>query len=101
MKGFDKMKMLAFGKDCGSFPNEHGEIVEYWKVSGVKLADYVEQVNDGVRITVGGICNRFSCTSSVFNSLPDDAQSYDGGLMLDVDFDDKKKIVGVDLADED
>ena len=90
--------MLAFGKDCGSFPNEHGEIVEYYKISAVKLADYVEQVNDGVKITVGGLCSRFSCTSSVFNDLPDDPVDYADGLLLDVDFDDKKKIVGVELA---
>lgn len=92
------MKLLAFGKNCGSFVNDAGEVVEFFKLSAVKLAEYVEQKNDGVNVTVGGECNKFSVLKSVFDALPDDPESYDGGLLLDVDFDDKKKIFSVDLA---
>lgn len=92
------MKMLVFGKNGGSFPNDDGEIVEYYKISGVKFVRYVEQKNDGVNITVGGECGKYSVIKSVFDALPDDAESYDGGLLLDIDFDDKKKIVHVDIA---
>lgn len=98
MKGFDIMKMLVFGKNCGAFTNDDGEFVEFFKVSGVKSAQYVEQKNDGVNITVGGECNKYTVIKSVFNVLPDDAESYDGGLLLDVDFDDKKKIVSADIV---
>ena len=93
------MKMLVFGKNCGAFPNDNGEIVEFYKLSAVKYAEYVEQKNDGVNITVGGECGKYSVIKSVFDALPDDAESYDGGLLLDVDFDDKKKIVHADIAD--
>ena len=92
------MKMLVFGKSGGSFPNDNGEIVEYYKVFGVKFARYVEQKNDGVNIVVGGECGKYSVIKSVFDALPDDAESYDGGLLLDIDFDDKKKIVHADVA---
>lgn len=91
------MKMLCYGKDCGSFPNDQGVIVDFWKLSLVKPADYIDQVNDGVKIVVGGQCNRFSCSQSVFESMPDDAIDYEGGLAVNVEFDDKKKIVGIDL----
>lgn len=96
---FDFMKMLAFGKNCGSFENDNGEVIEYYKISAVKLAEYVKQTNDGVNIQVGGECGKYSCTSNVFKSLPDDPVDYAAGLLLNVDFDDKKKIVEVDLAD--
>ena len=92
------MKVLAFGKNCGAFPNDNGEVIEFFKLSAVKLSNYVEQKNDGVNITVGGECSKFTVTKFVFQALPDDAESYEGGLLLDVDFDDKKKIVDVDLA---
>ena len=99
MKGFDVMKMLVYGKNCGSFVNDNGEVVEFWKLSGVKFARYVDQKDDGVNKVIGGECNKYSVLKSVFESLPDDAESYDGGLLLDVDFDDKKKIVHCDIAD--
>jgi len=92
------MNMLVFGKNCGSFPNDDGVIVEFYKLSGVMLPEYVEQINDGVNITVGGECGKFSVSKSVFDSLPDDVESYEGGLLLDVDFNAKKKIVHADIA---
>ena len=92
------MKMICYGKDCGSFPNEQGVIVEFWKLSLVKPAQYIDQINDGVKVVVGGQCSRYSCTQSVFESLPDVAKDYLGGLDLNIEFDDKKKIVGVDLV---
>ena len=99
MKGFDVMKMLVYGKNCGAFANDDGELIEFWKISGVKLARYVDQKDDGVNKTIGGECNKYSVTKSVFDVLPDDVESYDGGLLLNVDFDDKKKIVFADIAD--
>lgn len=93
------MKLLVFGKDCGAFPNDQGEIVEYWKISAVKPANRVQQVNDGVKITVGGTASRFSCTQSVFELLPDDLGSYPPeGVLYDLEFDDKGKIVCVDIV---
>lgn len=89
------MKILAFGKNCGSFTNDQGEVVEYYKLSGVK---FVAQVDDGVNKLVGAECGKFSMTKDAFNDLPDDAESYENGLMLQCDFDDKKKIIGVDVA---
>ena len=92
------MKMLVFGKDCGSFPNDRGEIVDYWKISAVKPAKFVEQVNNGPKLTVGGTASRFSCTQSVFETLPDDLESYPNeGVLYDLEFNDKGKIVGVEI----
>ena len=54
MKGFDVMKMLVYGKNCGSFVNDNGEVVEFWKLSGVKFARYVDQKDDGVNKVIGG-----------------------------------------------
>lgn len=98
MKGFDILKMLVFGKNCGSFENDDGKVVEFFKISAVKFARYVEQIDDGVYRTVGGECNKYSVLPSVFSVLPDDAESYDGGLLLDVEFDDRKKIVAVEIV---
>ena len=92
------MKMLCYGKNKGSFPNDKGEVIEFWKVSCVKLAEYVEQKNDGVNVQVGGECGKYSCTSSIWDALPDDAKDYVGGLLLNVGFDEKKKIVEVDYV---
>ena len=92
------MNMLVFGKNCGTFPNDDGVVIEYYKISGVMSADYVEQVNDGVNVTIGSECGKFSVSKSVFDSLPDDIESYDGGLLLDVDFNSKKKIVHAEIV---
>ena len=73
------LKMLFFGKNCGSFENDDGKVVEFFKISAVKFARYVEQIDDGVYRTVGGECNKYSVLPSVFSVLPDDAESYDGG----------------------
>lgn len=91
------MKMLAYGKNKGTFVNDSGEAIEYFKLSAVKLAEYVDQKNDGLNVTIGGECGKYSCTSSIWESLPDDPKDYVGGLLLDVGFDEKKKIVEVDL----
>lgn len=93
------MKMLCFGKNCGSFVNDNGEVINYWKLSLVKLSEYVEQKSDGINIQVGGECGKFSCTSAIFDCLPDDVKDYDGGLLLNVGFDEKKKIVECSYAD--
>ena len=92
------MKMLCYGKNRGSFPNDRGEIVEYCKISAVKLAEYVEQKNDGVNITFGGECGKYSCTSSIWEALPDDPKDYVDGLLLNVGFDEKKKIVEAEIC---
>lgn len=92
------MNMLVFGKNCGSFTDDDGVVIEYYKISGVMGVDYVEQVNDGVNLTIGSECGKFSVTKSVFELLPDDLESYDGGLLLDVDFNSKKKIVHADIV---
>ena len=92
------MKLIAFGKKCGVFANDRGEAVNFSKVFAVKPSEYVDQKDDGVNITVGGECNGYRCTADVFVSLPDSAKDYDGGLPIIVEFDDKQRIIHVDLA---
>lgn len=89
------MKITVFGKNCGSFVTDNGEAISYFKVSGVKSVD---QLSDGVNKTVGYSCEKFKISDSAFADLPDDIESYEGGLPINADFDDKGKIVAVELA---
>lgn len=92
------MKMLVYGKNCGSFSNDDGENVKFYKLSALKFAQFVEQKNEKYTKVIGGECNKYSVLKSIFDDLPDDAESYDGGLLLDVEFDDKKKIVVANIV---
>lgn len=92
------MEMRIFGKQGGSFTNSEGEYIEYRKIYGLIPAGYVDQINAKDKVVAGGECGAYSCTAVSFNKLPNSAAEYgEEGIICDVDFNDKKRIVDVSI----
>lgn len=83
------MKVKCVGKKCGAFTNDNGEYLQYAKVMCVFP---MTQVNDGVNKAVGDEVQAISIPFESFEFVPDEPCD------LDLEFNQKGKVVNVNLA---
>lgn len=83
------MKVLCVGKKAGSFVNQQGEYLEYSKIHCVYD---VPQVSDGNNVSCGREVDSFSVPRDIFDAIPDEE------CQLNVEFNQKGKVVGVDIV---
>ena len=89
------MKLIVYGKVRREFTTKSGELATYRRIFARKPVEYCDQSNTKTNLFVGSECNEYKVRDIAFKLLPDDLESYEGGLVCNVDFDEKGYIVDI------
>lgn len=86
--------IIVHGKSGGKFTASDGNDVTLYKVS----AAVPTEQRSGDWVVCGDSCVELKVSKDVFNSLPSTLEAYDGGILCEVEFDFKGRVISLITA---
>lgn len=83
--------IIVHGKSGGKFVTPEGNTICLYKI----FAAVPTEQRDGDWEVVGDSCLELKVSKDVFKSLPSTYESYDGGILCDVEFDYKGRVISM------